>query len=71
MIEASEIDKMSLPDRLRVMERLWDAVCREEGAVSSPDWHRQILTDRKARAESGEARFLTLAQLRKRLRGQE
>ncbi len=71
MLEASEIDKMSLPEQLRTMERLWDAVCREPEEVASPEWHRDILTDRKARAERGESRFLTLAELRSRLRGSQ
>ena len=71
MLEASEIDKMSLPERLRAIEQLWDAVCRQEGGVASPDWHRDILTDRKGRAERGEAKFLTLAELRTWLRGSQ
>lgn len=69
MLEASEIDKMSLPERLRAIEQLWEAVCRESGNIASPDWHREVLTDRKRRAERGEAKFLTLAELRERLRG--
>lgn len=71
MLEASEIDQMSLPERLRAMEQLWDSVCREAANVGSPDWHGEVLTDRKARAERGEAKFLTLAELRTRLRATE
>ncbi len=71
MLEASEIEKMSLPERLRAIEQLWESVCRESGEIASPEWHRDILADRKARAERGEARFLTLAQLRTRLQGSE
>lgn len=71
MLEASEIDKMSLPERLRAIEQLWDAVSRQAGELASPEWHRDILADRKARAERGEARFLTLAEFRTRLRGSE
>jgi putative addiction module component (TIGR02574 family) len=71
MLEASEIDKMSLPERLRAIEQLWDAVCREAGDVDSPEWHRDVLEDRKARAERGAAKFLTLAELRVRLRAPE
>lgn len=62
---------MSLAERLRTMEQLWDAVCREAGDVASPEWHGDILADRKARAERGEAKFLTLAELRIRLQGSE
>ncbi len=71
MLEASEIGKMSLPERLRAMEQLWDAVCREGADVPSPEWHRDVLAERKARAERGETRFLTLAELRARLRASQ
>ena len=69
MLESSQIDKMSVVERLQAIEQLWDALCREPKDMGSPEWHRDILADRKARAERGEARFLTLAQLRTRLHG--
>jgi putative addiction module component (TIGR02574 family) len=69
MLESAQISQMSVAERLQAMEQLWDALCRSEGEVSSPDWHADILADRKARAERGEARFLTLEQLKARLRG--
>ncbi len=67
MIESSEIDRMSLAERLQAMERLWDSVCCDASDLASPEWHGKILAERKARAERGEAKFLTLAQLRSRL----
>jgi len=68
MIETSQIAKMSTAERLQAIEQLWDAICREAPEIPSPEWHRQVLEDRKARAARGEARFLTLEQLRTRLR---
>jgi hypothetical protein len=62
---------MSVAERLQAIEQLWDALCRESGDMASPEWHREILANRKLRAERGEARFLTLAQLRIRLRSSE
>ena len=53
------------------MEQLWDAIYREGGEVASPEWHQVVLANRKARAERGEEKFLTLDQLRSRLRGSE
>ena len=69
MLEPAQIDRMSTAERLQAMEQLWDALCREAGDMVSPHWHRDVLADRKARAEHGEAKFLTLAQLRTRLQG--
>lgn len=68
MIESSQIDKMSVTERLQVMDQLWDSLTRDSDEIPSPDWHQDVLAGRKARAQSGEAKFLTLDQLRSRLR---
>jgi hypothetical protein len=60
---------MSVAERLQAMEQLWDALYRNAEEVVSPEWHRDVLADRKERAERGEAKFLSLEQLRSRLRG--
>lgn len=69
MLEATQIERMSVAERLQVMEQLWDALSRDAGEMASPEWHQEVLTDRKARAQNGEAKFLTLDELRARLRG--
>ena len=67
MIESSEIERMSVTERLQAMDQLWGSLNNRHGdEVPSPDWHQDVLADRKARAERGEARFLTLDQLRSR-----
>jgi hypothetical protein len=71
MLELSLIERMSVAKRLQAMEQLWDAIYREGGEVASPEWHQVVLANRKARAERGEEKFLTLDQLRSRLRGSE
>jgi len=71
MIDSSQIDRMSVTERLGAMDQLWDSLNRHDEEIPSPDWHQDILADRKARAQRGEARFLTLDQLRSRLRSSE
>ena len=68
MLEVAKIREMSMAERLQALEQLWDAVCREEGDVPSPSWHADVLAGRKARAARGESRFLTLDELKARLR---
>jgi len=68
MLESSQISRMSVAERLEAMEQLWDALCRDAEDMPSPSWHGDVLADRKARAQRGEAKFLTLDQLRARLR---
>ena len=67
MIESAEIERMSVAERLRTMKEIWVSLSRHVDQVVSPDWHQKVLTDRKARAERGEAQFLTLDELRSRL----
>jgi hypothetical protein len=67
MIEASLIEKMSVTERLQAMDQLWDFLNRCGDEIPSPDWHQDLLDDRKARVQSGEAKLLTLAELRSRL----
>ena len=68
MLEAEQIRQMSMAERLQALEQLWDSVCRDESTLPSPAWHGEVLQDRQARAERGEARFLTLDELKARLR---
>ena len=71
MIESSQIERMSVTERLQAMDQLWDSLNRYSDEIPSPAWHQDVLADRKARAQSGEAEFLTLAELRSRLRSSE
>jgi len=70
MLESSQISRMSVAERFQAMEQLWEALCRDAPDMSSPEWHGDVLADRKARAQRGEAKFLTLEQLRAHERGE-
>jgi hypothetical protein len=55
---------MSRAERLAAMEALWDSLVEEEAEIESPDWHRDILGERKQKIESGKAEFISLDKLR-------
>ena len=71
MIDSSQIDRMSVTERLQAMDQLWDSLTRDGDEIPSPNWQQDVLADRKARVQRGEAKFLTLDQLRSRLRSTE
>ncbi len=60
----TEIKKMSILERLQAMEELWDSLCHEDQEIDSPAWHGDILEDRKARIEKGEAGFISFEDLK-------
>ena len=59
-----EIKKMSRIERLQAMEAIWDSLIDEEFEIESPDWHRDILEERKRKIDTGEAEFISLEKLR-------
>ena len=50
------------------MELLWASISRTPEEVPSPSWHEDIVKSRLAEVERGEAEFLTVAELKERLR---
>ena len=71
MIESFDIERMSVTERLQAMDQIWDSLVRDSDEIPSRDWHQNVLADRKARVQRGQAKFLTLDQLRSRLRSFE
>ena len=68
MIAPSEIERMSVDERLQAIEQLWDSISRMGDAVASPAWHGEVLAARRASVDAGEGQFLSIAELRDRLR---
>ena len=63
-MNAQEIKKMSKIERLQAMEALWDSLIDDESEVESPEWHRDVLEERKRKLETGKAEFISLEKLR-------
>ena len=67
MIQAADIEQMSLEEQPQAMELLWASLSRTPNAVPSPDWHGDILAERMVKIERGEGEFLSIPQLKARL----
>lgn len=67
MIEAAEIERMTLTERLQAMEALWRSISAEPVKLTSPGWHKTVLQKRLAKVAAGKGEFLTISQLKKRL----
>ena len=60
------IEKMNTIERLQAMETLWDALLREREEVKTPDWHYNVIEERKKRITDGTAEFITLKRIKAR-----
>ncbi len=63
-MDTIEIKKMSVVERLQAMEALWDSLLDEESEIESPEWHRDIIEERKRKIENGKAEFISLKELK-------
>lgn len=62
------LEKMTVKEKLQVMEAIWDDLCQKEDQVPSPDWHGSVLAEREKRLASGETRFSDWEEAKERIR---
>lgn len=62
------LDKMTNLDKIALMEKIWDDLCRNPESISSPEWHRKILQAREQDIKQGTAEFTDFDCARERIR---
>jgi Putative addiction module component len=60
----ADIAKLSLREKLQIMEAIWEDLRGRVNAMDVPDEHRRILDERRARIASGEANLLEWDQVK-------
>lgn len=51
------LEEMTFPDKLQLLEALWNDLSRRPDKLPSPDWHKDVLEERRQRVQSGEDTF--------------
>ncbi|MFZ5868695.1 MAG: addiction module protein [Thermodesulfobacteriota bacterium] len=49
------LSKLTLAQKLDLMEAIWDDLTKHEQTLESPDWHEQVLKDREEALTAGKA----------------
>jgi putative addiction module component (TIGR02574 family) len=65
--EIPEIARLSVPERILLLEDLWESIASEPSNVPVPQSHRAELDRRLAAYEKGPGKLLTLEDLRQRI----
>ncbi len=60
----AEISEMSVLERLQTMEALWGSLINEADEIKSPEWHKNVLSDRKEKIEAGHGKFISLEEVK-------
>ncbi|MCP4376417.1 MAG: addiction module protein [bacterium] len=59
-----EIKNMSTRDRIILMEEIWATLRHDENEIESPSWHEDILDKRRKQVENGEAKLISIDDLK-------
>ncbi|MDD2558885.1 MAG: addiction module protein [Desulfuromonadaceae bacterium] len=62
------LNDMSLAEKLQAMEEIWNDLAGASSAISSPEWHADILRTRELRITAGEADFVEIAAAKQMVR---
>jgi putative addiction module component (TIGR02574 family) len=65
--ELPPLDKMTVAQKVQLLEAVWDDLCRDRGDVRSPEWHRDVLEERTRQLETGQAKVSSWADAKARL----
>ncbi len=47
--------KLTLAQKLNLIETLWHDIIKDDKALASPTWHEEVLQDRQKALETGKA----------------
>lgn len=61
------LEKMSIEDKIRTMETIWDDLCQTAESIPSPSWHKDILDEREKAIENGEEEFIDWSAAKKQI----
>jgi putative addiction module component (TIGR02574 family) len=65
-----DLSRLTVPQRLELIGRLWDSIPDEAGSSAMPEWHREELERRLAAADAAPEQGIPWQQVKARLRGQ-
>ncbi|MFH1954947.1 MAG: addiction module protein [Pseudomonadota bacterium] len=62
------LDKMTTLDKLRALEKIWDALQAKPEDIPSPSWHSDVLQAREKRINEGSSQFSDWNEAKRRIR---
>jgi hypothetical protein len=66
-MDTTKISAMSVPEKLQLMDAIWEDLSTPPGQFEPPSWHREELEKTKTRREMGLEEPMTLEEARNRL----
>lgn len=62
------IDKMSIAEKMDILDRIMDDLSRNSSSVPEIEWHGDVLRQRAQNLKNGSDRFISLTEAEARIR---
>ena len=62
-----QIEFLSIAEKVQLLESVWQSLSAHPGDVQSPEWHREVLEERRRRLDDGRATISAWADAKARL----
>jgi putative addiction module component (TIGR02574 family) len=54
-LSSDQLDALTVAEKVRLLEQVWQSLCSQPDSIDSPDWHADVLTERRQRLLDGPA----------------
>lgn len=61
------LDALTVSEKVRLLEQVWQSLCSHPADVSSPKWHAEVLRERSERLTDGRATRIPWAEAKAQL----
>ncbi len=61
---SEDIKEMPVKQRLMLIEEIWNSLSNSEPEIESPDWHEEIIKERKNLIKSDKAEYISIKELK-------
>ena len=54
-LPSDQLDALTVAEKVRLLEQVWQSLCCQSDTFASPDWHADVLVERRQRILDGSA----------------
>jgi hypothetical protein len=54
-LSSDQLDALTVAEKVRLLEQVWQSLCAQPDSIASPDWHSDVLMERRQRLLDGSA----------------
>lgn len=65
-MKAEAIKNLEPKDKIILMNEIWESLDAHKSHIKSPNWHEEILHSRVKKMKNGEAKYISLKELKNR-----